>query len=103
MPSAFRQRYEESLREGKPTLYRWLLENGELSSHLDEVSQAADQEFDTVLALLRLQSPEPTSYREKAQRLETLASQARELVMDALLIRDDHPIPDGYPNHFKTA
>ena len=102
MPSLFRQRYEESLRDGKPTLYRWLLENGELSSHLDEVSQAAEKEFDAIFAALRFKS-EPTSYLEKAQHLETLASQAREMVMDALLIRDDHPIPDGYPNRFKTT
>jgi len=102
MPSLFRQRYEESLRDGKPTLYRWLLENGELSSHLDEVSQAAEKEFDAIFAALQFKS-EPTSYLEKAQHLETLASQAREMVMDALVIRDDHPIPDGYPNHFKTT
>src|SRR5690349_15200472 len=99
MPSPFRQRYEESLRDRKPTLYRWLLENGELSSHLDVVSQAAEQDFDMVFAALRAQGPEPTSYLDNAQHLEALASQARGIVMDALLIRDDHPIPDGYPNH----
>jgi len=97
MPSLFRQRYEESLRDGKPTLYRWLLENGELSSHLDEVSQAAEKEFDAIFAALQFKS-EPTSYLEKAQHLETLASQAREMVMDEILVRDNDLVPDFYRN-----
>jgi len=46
---------------------------------------------------LRAQSPEPTPYLEKTQHLQTLASRTREMVMDALLIRDDSPLSDGYP------
>jgi len=97
MPSPFRHPYEKSLRDGKPALYRWLVAHGELSSHLDELSQAADKEFDVIFAALRAQSPEPTPYLEKTQHLQTLASRTREMVMDALLIRDDSPLSDGYP------
>ena len=40
MPSLFWHLYEESLREGKPNLYRQLEASGELTSHLDEVAKA---------------------------------------------------------------
>ena len=89
MPSLFRHLYEESLREGKPNLYRQMEASGELTSHLDEVAKAAYATFDSILAALRKQSPEPTSLLEKAQHQRTLASQATEMVLDSILIRDD--------------
>src|SRR5262245_7652975 len=98
MKRSLRYRYEESLKEARPSLYRWLQANGELSSHLDQVSQRANQEFDSIFAALLEESPEPTSYLERAQHLQTLASQATEMVMESLLVQEGDPIPDANRN-----
>ena len=92
MSSPFRQPYEESLKNARPNRYLQLLETGELSSHLDEVCRVADQEFDAIFARLTEETAKPLSSLGKANYLWMLATQAREMVMDEILIRDDDPV-----------
>jgi hypothetical protein len=94
MSSPFRQPYEESLENARPNRYLQLLETGELSSHLDEVCRVADQEFDSIFALLTEETAKPVSSLGKANYLWMLATQAREMVMDELLRRDNDLVPD---------
>ena len=94
IPSQFRHPYEESLKSARPNLYRQLQESGELSRHLDEVTQAADQEFESICARLRDFGPEPTSNLGKANYAWMVRSQAWEMVMDLLRIRGDDRVAD---------
>jgi len=89
MSSPFRQPYEESLKNARPNRYLQLLETGELSSHLDDVCRVADQEFDSILAGLKDETAKPMSSLGKANHLWMLETQAHEMVMDGILIRDD--------------
>ena len=98
MSSRFRQPYEESLRNARPNRYSQLLETGELSSHLDEVCQAADEKFDLTFARLKEETATPMSSLGKANYLWMLATQAREMVMDEILVRDNDLVPDFYRN-----
>src|SRR5690349_14099989 len=98
MESQFRRPYEELLKNARPDLYRRLQGTGDLSSHLDEVARVADQEFDSICAQLRDYGPEPTSRLGKANHAWMLESQAFEMVMDTLPIRDDDLVPDIYPS-----
>ena len=92
MSSPFRQPYEESLRNARPNRYLQLLETGELSSHLDEVCQAADEKFDLTFARLKEETATPMSSLGKANYLWMLGAQALEMVMDEILNRDDDPV-----------
>ena len=94
MSSPFRQPYEESLKNARPNRYLQLLETGELSSHLDEVCRVADQEFDSIFARLKEETAKPTSSLGKANYLWMLETQAHEMVMDEILIRDDDLVLD---------
>ena len=98
MSSPFRQPYEESLKNARPNRYLQLLETGELSSHLDEVCRLADQEFDAIFARLKEETAKPTSSLGKANYLWMLATQAREMVMDEILIGDNDLVPNSYRN-----
>jgi hypothetical protein len=61
---------------------------------LDEVCRVADQESDSICAGLRDYGPEPTSKLGKANHVWMVESQAREMVMDTLLIQDRALVPD---------
>ena len=103
MSSPFRQPYEESLRNARPNRYLQLLETGELSSHLDEVCQAADEKFDLTFARLKEETATPMSSLGKANHLWMLGAQALEMVMDDILIRDDDPVADFHRNNGSEA
>jgi hypothetical protein len=98
MSSPFREPYEASLKKSRPNVYRELLETGALSSHLDEVCRAADQEFDSIFVRLKEETARPMSSLGKANYLWMLGAQARDMVMDEILIRDDDLVPDSYRN-----
>jgi len=98
MSSPFRQPYEESLKNARPNRYLQLLETGELSSHLDEVCRVADQEFDSISARLKEETATPISSLGKANYLWMLETQARDMVMDEILIRDDDLVLDFHRN-----
>jgi hypothetical protein len=86
----FGKAYHESLREGNPELYEHLRASGALAGHLAEVDGAAQLEFDSTLAaLLKQHPPSAFSFLERLQHVTALASQAREIVMNDLLVRDD--------------
>jgi len=103
MSSPFRQPYEESLKNARPNRYLQLLETGELSSHLDEVCQAADEKFDLTFARLKEETATPMSSLGKANHLWMLGAQALEMVMDDILIRDDDPVADFHRNNGSEA
>ena len=98
MSSPFRQPYEESLKNARPNRYLQLLETGELSSHLDEVCQEADEKFDLTFARLKEETATPISSLGKANYLWMLETQARDMVMDEILIRDDDLVLDFHRN-----
>jgi len=98
MSSPFREAYEQSLKNATPTRYLQLLETGVLSSHLDEVCQEADEKFDLTFARLKEETATPISSLGKANYLWMLATQAREMVMDEILVRDNDLVPDFYRN-----
>ena len=98
MSSPFREAYEDSLKNARPTRYLQLLETGVLSSHLDEVCQEADEKFDLTFARLKEETATPISSLGKANYLWMLATQAREMVMDEILVRDNDLVPDFYRN-----
>ena len=98
MSSPFRQPYEESLKNARLNRYLQLLETGELSSHLDEVCRVADQEFDSIFARLKEETATPISSLGKANYLWMLETQARDMVMDEILIRDDDLVLDFHRN-----
>ena len=98
MSSPFREPYEDSLKNARPTRYLQLLETGVLSSHLDEVCQEADEKFDLTFARLKEETATPISSLGKANYLWMLATQAREMVMDEILVRDNDLVPDFYRN-----
>jgi len=98
MSSPFREAYEQSLKNARPTRYLQLLETGVLSSHLDGVCQEADEKFDLTFARLKEETATPISSLGKANYLWMLATQAREMVMDEILVRDNDLVPDFYRN-----
>src|SRR5687768_8145560 len=81
--------YENSLREGKPELYRQLQASGTLEDHLADMDTAAQLEFESTFSALQKQQVAPDSFLERVQHFTALASQARELVLNDLLVRDE--------------
>ena len=86
----FGRAYEHSMRDGNRELYRQLQADGVLTEHLVEIDNAAQLEFESTFAALRRQHSAPSSFLERVQHLNALASYARELVLNDLLVRDDY-------------
>ena len=86
---AFGRTYERSLRDGNPELYRQLQATGTLEEHLEDMDSSAQVTFESTFAALQKQHVAPDSFLERVQYFMTLASQARELVLNDLLVRDD--------------
>ena len=89
----FGRAYERSLRNAKPHFYRKLQVQGALDAHLAEVDAVAQFEFESIYAALQRQNPAPEASLERMQHNLFVASQAQEVVLDAILIRDDEPEP----------
>ena len=80
--------HETSLRENQPARYAAHKRAGTLLAHLESMDQQATQTFDGLFAALLKQHPAPTSYLARVQHLETLRSQAEEVVMQDVLVKD---------------
>lgn len=91
--------HEESLRENQPKRYAAHQKAGTLKAHLESVDQQATQTFDSLIAVLVKQNPPPEGYLAKVQHLQTLRSQAEEVVIREVLVKDpetEAAMRDGY-------
>jgi hypothetical protein len=83
----FEKAFLESLEESRPEEYRRLKASGQLRVVAEEAAQRADDQHHTLLSQLRRQDPGPASSLLQAQHLNTLSQQAREIVLDELMVK----------------
>lgn len=101
--SQFGQAFLSSLEENRPQEYQRLKASGELARLASDVDERANDQYWNLVAELRKQSPGPEGALAQAQHLNVLANQARELVLDEVLVRDpeesreENPPPDPSP------
>lgn len=81
--------HEASLRESRPDTYRALVEEGSLEDYLDGVEESAQATYEGTLHALMRQGSEPQGYVERVAWLQTLDAQAREIVLQDLLVPDE--------------
>lgn len=103
MLSQYGHAFLRSLEENRPEEYRLLERSGRLQAEAEEVDRRANEQFQDTLAQLRKANPGPRSSLEQAQHLNGLANQARELVLDEVLVKPkeleeaNNPPPDPSP------
>ena len=76
------------LKDHRPVLYNTMLLNGNLYPHLMEVEQTAESQMQQTMQELLKQNPAPNKERhqmEWVQHMNSLKSQAEELVMNELI------------------
>jgi hypothetical protein len=85
----FGRAHAESLRENRPETYRALHRNGMLVSYLAALDREAQQMFEsTVMEMLKANPPKGDSFLLRVQHVETIAQQARELMLDEVVVRE---------------
>ena len=84
----FGRMFSESLKENRPEEYRALEESGELAKAVEAVEQRAEAQYHDLLAQLQHQHPAPkdADYPARVQHTMGLAQQARELVLNELVV-----------------
>ena len=85
----YSQLYLDSLKENQPELYAALEAKGQLRQIADEIGERAQSQFENLLAQLQRENPLPTNPVDRVTALHGLESQANELVMAELLVRDE--------------
>jgi hypothetical protein len=85
----FGRRYEQSLRENRPTLYMEYKKSGELEKHLRLMDGFGHRLFDSAISALLKQAPCPTESIGKAQHMSVLRNQAEEITNEQLLVLDE--------------
>ena len=85
--SQFGKAYLETLKQNRPKLYQQLRAAGELNVHLAAIDRRASATFQEIVA--QLSKNLPADDEERAQALMGISSQARELVMSEILVREE--------------
>ena len=85
----FGKAYLETLEQNRPNAYRDLAAGGKLHDHVHQVDRRANEAFQDIVARLMNVSPLPENDLDWEQVLTGIASQARELVMNEILVRDE--------------
>lgn len=87
--SQFGRRYLETLRAHRPRLYQDLTAAGELYDHVHGVDTRANATFQELIVAMQNAHPLPQNSEERSQAMFGIASQAREIVMNEILVRDE--------------
>ena len=87
--SQFGKAYLETLERNRPQMYRDLRRAGQLHDHVHQLDRRANATYQDLLIKLQEANPLPEGSEERAQALSGIASQARELVMNEILVRDE--------------
>jgi len=85
---SFGQAFLESFRVNRPEEYQALKDAGELETAAQEVESRASQQYESLFADLQKQHPVPksASYPERVAHVSGLAQQARELVLQEIVV-----------------
>ena len=88
-PGIFGKAFLDSLQQNRPEEYRNLKDAGQLESSAAAVDARANEQYQALLKQLSDQDPDLAKlpYPQKVQRMQGLAEQARELVLDEVLVR----------------
>lgn len=86
--SRFGQAFLRSLEQNRPEEYARLKAGGDLDSLAAQVDARAQSQYEHLVAELQRTNPLPTEYAARASALMALQSQAEELVMDEVLVKD---------------